>query len=210
MLESFKINCYPLNRTIRITIRLPKDYNNTARYYPVLYVFDGQSVFLKDHLNLETIIEQIEKEHKEAIFVGIAAAQDTNKRENEYNHTALADFILNELHSYLLTRYRMNDYIYAIGCAQAALNAFWLATSDLFKGAIILSPRGDETAFKAVPLHNDKPQLLYFSSQQEDKEILEILKWKCSNASVTLLSSEKDDIELWKEQMLTGLQYLIF
>ena len=33
MLEGFKINCYPLNRSIRINIHLPKDYNETGRQY---------------------------------------------------------------------------------------------------------------------------------------------------------------------------------
>ena len=119
MIESFKINCYPLNRSIRITINLPKNYNNTNRYYPVIYFLDGQNVFNdKDSLsgislNLTNTIDKLEEINKSAIYVCIASAIDKEKREKEYKEDILYEFILNEIHPLIKMRYRINNYIYA-------------------------------------------------------------------------------------------------
>ena len=90
MLEGFKINCYPLNRSIRINIHLPKDYNETGRFYPVIYFFDGQNVFNENDsfssksLELEKTIEKLKDDNKEAIYITIASASNPDKRLEEY------------------------------------------------------------------------------------------------------------------------------
>ena len=148
MLESFKINCYPLNRAIRITISLPKNYNNSTRFYPVIYFLDGQNVFsakdsfTNESLDLLNIINDISPE-KEAIYIGIWGAMNEEKRKFEYQGNILSDFIEKEIHPYLMNRYRMNKYIYSFGCGIASLTALTLGFSNLFKGAVLLSPVGD-------------------------------------------------------------------
>ncbi|MDE7095615.1 MAG: hypothetical protein K2O23_03920, partial [Anaeroplasmataceae bacterium] len=125
MLEGFKINCFPLNRAIRISIALPKDYNNTSRYYPVIYFLDGQNLYKDEDsyrgvsLGLEKIITDLSYEGKEAIYVGVAAASNPERREQEYEDKTLADFIISAIHPYLSSRYRMNNYVYSFGCSKA-------------------------------------------------------------------------------------------
>ena len=74
----------------------------------------------------------------------------------EKGDTVLANFIINSIHPYLLTRYRINNYVYSFGCSLAALNALAVNESDIFKGAILLSPEGDIDKITKLKLSNDK------------------------------------------------------
>lgn len=43
--KTFKMFSPQLNRTVRIWVYLPPDYNSTKKRYPVLYMLDGQNLF---------------------------------------------------------------------------------------------------------------------------------------------------------------------
>lgn len=216
MLESFKINCFPLNRSIRITINLPKNYNNTNRYYPVVYFLDGQNVFNdKDSLsgislNLQESIDKLESIGKHAIYVCIASAIDKDKREKEYKENTLSDFIINEIHPLLQARYRMNNYIYAFGCSKACYQALRLGYSSEFKGAILLSPVGD---FKNI----DKPVqtkliFLYAGKTELDGLCLKnISHIKEKNDLVHIFTNDSTihSEESWRTILYQALNFLI-
>lgn len=172
MLESFMINCYPLNRRIKVTINLPQDYNTTGRYYPVLYLFDGQNVYNKEDsftgnsLQFDEIIDQLQLEGKEVIYITIASASNPERRLQEYKETKLANFITNSIHPYLKERYRMNNYIYSLSCGLSTLNNLALANCEDFKGFVIISPEADIDEVKKLKLPADKLYYIYTGTNE--------------------------------------------
>ena len=216
MIESFKINCYPLNRAIRITISLPKDYNNTNRYYPVVYFLDGQNVFYdKDSLSgisldLPSTISRLESEDKYAIYVGIAAAIDETRREKEYKEDILSNFIIDQIHPLLSTRYRMNNYVYSFGCSKASKTALTIGFSKNFKGAILISPVGN---FKNIEIQTQSKLIYIFAGKTELdglclKNISDI-KNKYDMAQVKTFDSSIHSEQGWKNIIYTALNSLI-
>jgi predicted alpha/beta superfamily hydrolase len=74
-----------LKRTRRIWIYLPADYQNSRKYYPVLYMHDGQNLF--DEYTAYSgewgIDETLDEIHGACIVVGID--NSSTRRLNEYN-----------------------------------------------------------------------------------------------------------------------------
>lgn len=218
MLEGFKINCYPLNRTIRINIHLPKDYNETGRFYPVIYFLDGQNVFnekdsfsLKS-LELEKTIEKLKDDGKEAIYITIASANNLDKRLEEYKDSTLSNFIINSIHPYLLTRYRMNNYIYSFSCGLSALNALRLAESDIFKGSILISPEADINHISELNLPIDKLYYIYAGKYELNgscKILANGIKKILPSATVVSDDNNIHDESAWKEKIYEALNFLI-
>ncbi len=218
MLEGFKINCYPLNRSIRVTIHLPKDYNNTRRYYPVIYILDGQNAFKDEDsyrgssLGFEEIIEILSLEGKDAIYVGIAAASNPEKREQEYQNTTLSNFIVSSIHPYLTTRYRMNSYVYVLGCSTAAFTALSLAKQELFKGAILISPIVKLEEIEEIEKLNQKLLYIYAGDKELNGECKKIaLELKCilKDANYCFDDNALHQEQAWKKKILEALNYLV-
>lgn len=218
MHESFKITCYPLNRYINVSIHLPKDYNETGRYYPVIYFLDGQNVFNeKDSFNgksleLENTVEKLKDEGKEAIYITIASASNPDKRLEEYKESTLANFIIKSIHPYLLTRYRMNNYIYSFGCGLSALNALTLNKSDIFKGAILLSPEADINLISDLNLSNDKLYYIYTGQKELDgscKILANGIKKILPSTTIVCDDNTIHDESAWKDKVYDALNFLI-
>lgn len=218
MLEGFKINCFPLNRAIRISIALPKDYNNTSRYYPVVYFLDGQNLYKDEDsyrgvsLELEACIESLAQEGKEAIYVGVAAASNEERRELEYNSKSLADFIISAIHPYLESRYRMNHYVYSFGCSKACYTAIVLNQSDIFKGMVLLSPilNPDDVKDLSIPKEN---LCFIYTGKLEEKGLclktVEHLKEYFPNAYLRIDDNQEHNETAWKSKVLDALNYLV-
>lgn len=218
MLEGFKINCYPLNRSIRINIHLPKDYNETGRFYPVIYFFDGQNVFNENDsfssksLELEKTIEKLKDDNKEAIYITIASASNPDKRLEEYKEPTLANFIINSIHPYLLTRYRMNNYIYSFGCSLSAFNALKVNESDIFKGAILISPEADINQISELDLSNDKLYYIYTGQKELDgscKILANGIKKILPSTTIVCDDNTIHDESAWKDKVYDALSFLI-
>ena len=218
MLEGFKINCFPLNRAIRISVALPKDYNNTPRYYPVIYFLDGQNLYKDEDsyrgvsLELEQTIEKLSSEGKDAIYVGIAAASNPERRETEYNETVLADFIINSIHPYLSSRYRMNQYIYSVACSTAAYTALVLAQNEIFKGIILFSPLITESNLKSVSIQSNILSYIDAGSTEENGNCLQstyAIKEKLPNTKVVVDDRNEHNESQWKSRVYDALDYLV-
>ena len=196
MLEGFKINCYPLNRTIRVNIHLPNNYNDTGRFYPVVYFFDGQNVFNESDsysgksLSLESTINKLSENGKEAIYITIAAAMNPDKRLEEYKDTTLANFVVNSIHPYLASRYRFSNYIFSFGCSLSALNVLAVNESDTFKGGVLLSPEADIDMIKKLKLSNDIKKLL-------------------PSTNLVLDDNTIHDESAWKNKVYEALDYIL-
>ena len=218
MLEGFKINCYPLNRTIRITIHLPNNYNDTGRYYPAVYFFDGQNVyndsdsFSGHSLHLEETIEKLRENEKEAIYITLASAVNPEKRLDEYKNTTLANFIINSIHPYLTSRYRIGNYVYSFACSLSALNALAVNESDIFKGCVLLSPEADIEMVKELNLSNDKLYYIY-TGHKELNGCCKILSNDIKRLlpSVNLVCDENTthDESAWKDKVYDALDYIL-
>ncbi|MDE5547130.1 MAG: hypothetical protein K2M84_02250 [Anaeroplasmataceae bacterium] len=218
MLEGFKINCFPLNRAIRISIALPKEYNNTSRYYPVIYFLDGQNLYKDEDsyrgvsLGLDHIIEDLSFEGKEAIYVGIAAASNPERRDEEYESKTLADFIVSAIHPYLSGRYRMNNYIYSFGCSKACYTAIALNQSDIFKGMILLSPVVNLDAVKALSIPENNLCYIYSGKAEENgtcSKNTELLKEIFPNAIIHMDDNKEHSEVAWKLKISDALSYLV-
>lgn len=218
MLEGFKINCFPLNRAIRISIVLPKEYNNTSRYYPVIYFLDGQNLYKDEDsyrgvsLGLDHVIEDLAYDGKEAIYVGIAAASNPERRDEEYESKTLADFIVSTIHPYLLGRYRINNYVYSFGCSKACYTAIVLNQSEIFKGMILLSPVVNLEAVKALSIPENNLCYIYSGKAEESGACLkntELLKEIFPNAIISINDNKEHSEAAWKLKVLEALSYLV-
>ena len=218
MLEGFKINCYPLNRSIRVTIHLPKDYNNTGRFYPAIYFFDGQNVYTDTDsytgksLNLEETINALADDGKEAIYISIAAANNPEKRLDEYKKITLANFIVNAIHPYINARYRINNYIYAVGCGLSALNCLALNSSEVFKGSILISPEADIEDIKCLNLPKDNLYYLYCGEKELNgcsKILAGEIKKLLPNCHIVYDNNAIHDESAWKTKIKDALNHLV-
>ena len=71
----------------RLYVYLPKDYETSARRYPVLYMFDGHNVFYNSHATYGKswgMKEFLEKTKLPLILVGVECNPDGHRRMNEY------------------------------------------------------------------------------------------------------------------------------
>ncbi|MDE5855883.1 MAG: hypothetical protein K2H06_02440 [Anaeroplasmataceae bacterium] len=218
MLEGFKINCFPLNRAIRISIALPKDYNNTSRYYPVIYFLDGQNLYKDEDsyrgvsLGLESIIEELSFEGKEAIYVGVAAASNPERRDQEYESKTLAEFIVSAIHPYLSGRYRMNNYVYSFGCSKACYTAIALNQSEIFKGMILLSPILNIDLVKELSIQESNLCYIYSGKLEERGACVHnanLLKEIFTNAKIVTDDNDEHSEVAWKSKALDALNYLV-
>ncbi len=213
MLEGFKINCYPLNRTIRVSVHLPKDYNSTNRFYPVLYFLDGQNLYSDQDsyrgvaLDLESTIMQLSDVGKDAIFIGIAAASNPQMRESEYKNTILADFILKSIHPYLSSRYRLNSFLYVVACSTAAYTALRLIQSEAFKGMYLISPLLP-TTMEEHPFPNNKLYYIYYGENELNKKVKQTaldLKKYLPEVQIIFDQNEIHNESYWRKMLLPVL-----
>ncbi len=218
MQEGFKINCYQLNRAIKITVAIPNNYNNTSRFYPVIYFLDGQNLY-KDcesysgySFDLDSTIKKLALEEKEAIYIGIAAANDEARRISEYQNNILANFIISSIHPYLSQRYRMNNYVYCCCSSIASYTGLLLNQSDIFKGIIIFSPIISDDNINNII--NNKNNLCYIYSGKNEKEnkcLNTVYKLKniLPNACINLDDNSIHNESHWKTKLYDALSYLI-
>lgn len=112
-------NMPQLNRTRRVWLYLPEDYNASLKKYPVLYMHDGQNLFdnttsAYGEWGIDEFLDSL-KDSKQFIVVGIDNGQV--KRMNEYNPytfsdfgkgegDAYVDFIVNTLKPYIDQHYK--------------------------------------------------------------------------------------------------------
>lgn len=216
MLESYKMNCFPLNRAVRVTIHLPKDYYHNERFYPAIYFLDGQNLYediesYRKCYHLKNIIHELAQEDKEAIYIGIWAASNEERRNLEYLSHELADFILTAIHSFLKERYRLNSYIYAVGAAKAAHMALNMCDHPSIKGVILLAP---ELTLEQIEAHtyNEKKLYYFYSGDELNGECLntvEKLKEKFLNSHIQFDKNKQHDEEGWQQGLIKALNYLV-
>ncbi|MDP4164001.1 MAG: alpha/beta hydrolase-fold protein, partial [Bacillota bacterium] len=88
MIETFKVTITPLNRQRTVRVFVPKDYHESERRYPVLYMHDGQNIFTDKEANYSAswgIGEYLDESGLDLIVVGIDCNVFGYGRYNEYS-----------------------------------------------------------------------------------------------------------------------------
>lgn len=152
-----------LGRTRRIWIRLPKDYGQTKKKYPVLYMHDGQNLFDKrtsyaGEWGVDEALDSLGQQWGDCIVVGID--NGLGLRMNEYapydfkvrgieNGTAegdnYADFVVNELKPFIDKHYRTKSgrkHNFVAGSSMGGLISMYMVLHypKVFGGAGVFSP----------------------------------------------------------------------
>lgn len=186
MVENFKITAKELKRQVKISIYLPKNYNDSEKNYPLLYVLDGQMMFhsLDDGnktFDFPTILDDCPKE---CICVGIHAPKLEEWRISElcpyYRKDEslvdsslafiFADYFVHTLHPIIQERYRITEDVFLLGFTEGAIfNLYALSHYALFKGAGIFSPRLENCEYVLPDLDKNfdcsKAVYLYFGGK---------------------------------------------
>lgn len=200
-----------LGETRDIQIYLPESYHSSQVEYPVLYILDGQRLFLHGVSILQTFRSTV-KISPEFIVVGI-----NNKYPDRFNHFQQPDFlnfIEKELINYVDKSYRTTNerILYGWEFAGAYVLESLISKPKLFSGHIAASPYPiDETWFSEktrLALLKDKlnrglSSHLYFSVSLGEVTV------KAGTDSLnTLLAAKTSDSMRWKYRILSDEQHL--
>lgn len=151
-----------LGRTRRIWIRLPVDYDQSKKKYPVLYMHDGQNLFdaatsYAGEWGVDEALDSLGVKWGECIVVGI---DNGPRRMNEYapydfkvngiqdgkgEGTAYAQFIVHELKPYIDKKFRTKrgrKHTFIAGSSMGGLISMYavLQYPKVFGGAGVFSP----------------------------------------------------------------------
>jgi alpha-glucosidase len=154
--KRFSITGPWLNEEREIWLYLPKDYENSERHFPVLYMFDGQNVFdeatsYAGEWKVDEFLDDINGQH---IVVAIAHGNENRIKEltpfknKDYGGgegQQFLDFIITKLKPYIDKTYRTlpdEKHTSIAGSSLGGLMAFYavLKHPDVFSRALVLSP----------------------------------------------------------------------
>ncbi len=192
--EYFKIP--QLNRTRKISIYLPPNYNETEENYPVLYMLDGQNIFdtATSYSGEWEVDEQLNTlyNQKGKSFIVVAINHGNEKRINEYSAwdnkkygigegEAFLNFLVNTLKPQVdkLCRTKPDSANTAIiGSSMGGLFSQYAAIKrpDVFGKAAIFSPSfwyADECfSFSKTHVKNARNSKLYYMAGDSESEAM--------------------------------------
>ncbi len=149
-----------LNRSRRIWLYLPKNYFQSGKTYPVIYLNDGQNLFndqtaVFGEWGIDECLDSLQNQiNKEAIIVGIDNGGDRRMTEyNPYDNSqfgkgegkAYSEFLANTLKPYIDNKYRTKkgaDYTFVGGSSLGADISLYTVFEypNTFGGALLFSP----------------------------------------------------------------------
>lgn len=158
MVENIKITAREIKRILKLSIYLPKNYNENNKSYPLIYVFDGQMMFhsLDDENKTFDLPDILDSSNTECICIGLHSPKvdawrlselcpyyrnDGSEVDPSYSFNYLK-YIEDALHPLLKQRYRINDNVYLLGFNEGAIASLYGSYHhNLFKGSGIFSPK---------------------------------------------------------------------
>jgi metallo-beta-lactamase class B len=185
-----------LNRLRRVWIYLPKNYAQSAKTYPVIYLNDGQNLFNEQtaafgEWGVDECLDSLQNQlGKEAIIIGIDHGGD--KRLIEYNPyddqkngkgegKAYTDFLANTLKPYIDSKYRTKkgaDYNMVGGSSMGAVISLYAVFEypNVFGGALLFSPAFwvTPTLYEAASKFttNNMPKFYFYAGGKESTSML--------------------------------------
>lgn len=236
MVENIKITARELKRILKLSIYLPKNYNNTNTSYPLIYVLDGQIMFYsidnnQQQFDLPGILDVA---NKECICIGIHAPKIEEwriselcpyykKDESEVEPDLsinLMNYIINVLHPLFKERYRINDDVYLLGFKEGAIFSLYaLYHYDFFKGAGIFSPKLDvcENVLDDIEINyspNKKIYLYHGGSNATDTDLFYNLytlleDLKCDKLKLIYEDAEENNSSYWQTHILDFINFIL-
>lgn len=88
MIEKFTVTITPFQLERMIHLYLPKDYDNSEKRYPVLYMYDGHNLYFDSDATYGKswgLKDYLDKSNYEMIVVGIECNHEGNKRLEEFS-----------------------------------------------------------------------------------------------------------------------------
>lgn len=235
MVENIKITAKELKRQLKISIYLPKNYNNTETNYPLIYVLDGQMMFhsLNDENKTFDLPSILDNSTKECICIGLHAPKieewriselcpyykkDNTQIEPELSYI-FADYIVNILHPILKQRYRINDNIYLLGFNEGAIFSLYsIYHYDIFKGAGVFSPKLEicENIINDIKINFNeyKKIYLYYAGNSDFTDLFYNLytnleELKCNHLKLIYEDAEENNSNYWQTHILDFLNFTL-
>jgi predicted alpha/beta superfamily hydrolase len=231
MPESFRLKALKLKRMLKINVVLPKKYDYNEHNYPLFIALDGQ--FLFNFMDENTRKVNIEDEiiNENIIFVSLHSPSIEDWRISELNpyyngdHPEVdkilayiyADYIANDLISFLKDKYRINDDIYLYTSdISSILGLYMIYRYDNFKGVGLFLPKIDnvDDKFKNDIIKNmkkDKKIYLYSGKSDNDDyyKIYQYLDKETNNIMLDYNEDEDDNYESIKNHIKSYFDYLL-
>ncbi len=138
--HSYTLPSKVLDEDRKLSIRLPKSYQDTEKSYPVIYLTDGENHF-GHGVSAVTTLEEYEM-MPESIVIAIPNLKDTRLRDLVYESDKFISFIQDELKPFVNSNFRTSGIDILFGHSSAGgftLNILREQT-DLFDGYISASP----------------------------------------------------------------------
>lgn len=236
MVENIKITAKELKRHLKVSIYLPKNYNNNENYYPLVYALDGQIMFHSidnpyQKFDLPSILDNASKE---CICIGIHSPKILawrtselcpyyKKDESEVDPDLsfnLMSYIINILHPLLKERYRISDDIYLLGFDEGAIfNLYATYHYNFFKGAGVFSPKLEICDNYLEDIENNfncnKKIYLYQGGNKANNTdlfyqlytLLEDLN--CNNLKLIYEDAEENNSSYWQTHILDFINFIL-
>ncbi len=164
MIKKFSMHMSAFNEDRMIHMYIPDNYQDSGIQYPVLYMFDGQNLFLDEDATFHqswNLADAIIEKNLDIIVVGQECSHDGNNRLNEYGPYPFADFdakecfdgfgditmdfFVNELKPYIDEHFPTNpdrDTTWIGGSSCGGLMALYahMVYSDIYSKSLVISP----------------------------------------------------------------------
>lgn len=230
MLENFNITSLVLKRHVKISVYLPKHYNENSNPYNSIFLLDGQNIFYDNYADNGVsmkLANTIDEYNADVIVFAIHSPKNPDWRLSEFipfdtNNSNLdntlankfVDFFEETLIPLLEFRYRLNDNKAIIGFNEGAISASYIASYiDKFKIIGLFSPIIDSCKEDSINLFtkiiNNKIIHLFFGGLDNkiSKDCYEIFKVldNTNNKNIILdfEENETNDISTWNKHIIT-------
>ncbi len=161
MILKHELYSHELHRKVRIHLRLPDDYLNMTKAYPVLYMFDGHNLFFDEDATFGRSWRLLDHLPDDLIVAGIECSHQGNERLVEYAPFPFYDpeysgsfdakgaktmqFIISRLKPYIDRHFPTlpdRDHTWIAGSSCGGIMALYalLGYSYIFSKAAALSP----------------------------------------------------------------------
>jgi len=154
--EEVKLQSNSLEEERNLFIKLPKQYHNEAKSYPVLYVLHGQWDMLSTLSTLDLLEDQIPN----FIVVGIESRGKELSPDNGKT-TPFANFLAKEVVPYVNENYRVAAYSILSGHSNSGrfVLDYWLSDNTVFSKYFAFSPSLDD-GYIVNKVSNSTPEVL--------------------------------------------------
>lgn len=236
MVENIKITAREIRRTLKLSIYLPKNYNDNHNHYPLVYVFDGQMMFhsLDDDEKTFDLPSILDDNNIDCIAIGLHSPKieawriselcpyyNGDNEEIDINYsTNFINYISTYLHQLLKERYRINDNVYLLGFNEGAiLSIYGCLHNPLFSGAGLFSPKLEicNNLHEDIKSNFNSNKAIYMYYGQKDSEYSELFyslyttleDLRATKLKLTYETLEDNSYSSWQKFILEFFKFIL-